>query len=148
MPDHARTQIRDAAIALFTGLTTTGANVAAGRAYPLLREALPALTVFTDQDVLNDDAGVMGPKTMRTLGLVVAGHAQGTDEDAVLDRIDAEVQAALIADKTLGGLVEDIEWRAMEKELSGEAERPTGRIRITFAVEYRVSEYDPTVIIT
>ena len=84
---HARTQIRNAVVAALTGLSTTGARVHASRMRPT--DALPALLITTDAEVIEQGAQ---RRQMRTMDIVVRGLAKGGDGvDDTLDQIALEV---------------------------------------------------------
>jgi hypothetical protein len=51
---HARTQIRQAVVALLTGNTEAGNRVFSSRVHPLDDAKLPALLVFTPQETIGD----------------------------------------------------------------------------------------------
>lgn len=145
---HARSQIRDAVVTAVTGLTTTGSNVFASRVYP--HATLPSLAVYTVAESVQDEEGTLGTKQHRALEVIVEARAKAAAAatlDDTLDTIAAEVEAALVADRTLGGLAKWTEYQEAEIELDAEAEQPVGLARLTFAVIYRVDGTDPTAII-
>jgi hypothetical protein len=49
---HVRQSIRDNAVTAVTGLSTTGSNVFRSRVYPLGTNKLPALSIYTDSEVV------------------------------------------------------------------------------------------------
>ncbi|MFQ5510067.1 MAG: hypothetical protein ACE5FN_12155, partial [Leptospirillia bacterium] len=81
------------------------------------------------------------------LELVVEARAAGTTGlDDTLDRIEAEVAAALNLDPTLGGLSKDIDFAGAEIDFD-QAEQPVGTNKMTFRVAYRHREDDPNTAV-
>lgn len=141
---HARQQIRDAVVTTLTGLATTGSRVYSGRVHPL--DVLPALTVWTPDERIEYDA--MGTTQSRLLVLVVEGRARATASlDDTLDTIAAEVEAAMMADRSQGVGAQETSLERIETELEAGAEQPTGLIRLTWEITYRVDGTDPTTIL-
>ena len=148
MPDHVRKQIRDAVTTLITGLTTTTTHVFPSRVYDLEETDLPGLLLYT-----KDEAS--GPQTMsiprsleRNLEVVVDGVAKSNAGlDDTLDTIIKEVETAIAADVTLGGLVKDITLTLIEIGLTGNAQNPTGNARMTFTANYYILENDVTTAV-
>jgi len=147
MADHLRTQIRDAAKTLVTGLVTTGANAFAGRpeSRPLQESELPGLLVYTNEEESEFASGQRPTRRqVRNCQLLVHGFAQATaDLDKTLDTIAKEVEAALEADPTLGALAKDLYLTNTAKESDPEAKQPTGEIVLTFTCEYHTREGIP-----
>jgi len=145
---HARTQIRDAAVTLLTGLTTTGANIVAGRVWKHDDSKVAVLSVTTNNDTLVDDQQSLDSKETRSARLVIDGEVRAqADSDATLDLIDAEVQTALMADDTLGGLVKFLEFVSAEKEISEDGDRAAGKVSIEYEFVYRIDRTAPITII-
>lgn len=146
MANHVRTQIRDAAKTLVTGLTTTGANAFAGRpeSRPLQDAELPGLLVYTNEEESEYVSGQRGTRRKaRNCQLLVHAFAKGTgDIDATLDTIAKEVEQALEADPTLGALAKDLYLTGTTKESDPEAKQPTWEIVLTFTCEYHTREGD------
>ena len=145
---HAQTQIRDAAVTLLTGLTTTGANVVAGKVFNYDDAITAVLSVHTNEDAKDPAQQSLGTKETREMVLVIEGEARGqSDVDATLDTISAEVQTALLTDKTLGGLVKSLQYESAIKEYSDAGDRAVGVITIQYTIVYRVDGTDPTTVI-
>ncbi len=143
---HVREQIRKAIATAVTGLATTGANVSSSRVYP--HDTLPSLVVLVDGDVVQTELGTMDRKQDRLLSVSVAARAKGTAAvDDTLDTICAEVEAALAADITLGGLAKDLWLSNTAIGFDGASDQPTGLATMSYSVEYRVAEGAPTVAI-
>ncbi len=146
MTDHVRTQIRDKVVDLCDALTTTGTRCHPARPKTRPLQTLPALIVYTNDETLEIASGQRGSRRLeRPLDLVIEGYASGTgDVDKTLDTMNAEVEAALAADPTLGGLAKDLYLSKVEKENDDEAEKPTWLIRMTWYCEYHTRETAPT----
>lgn len=147
--NHIRRQIREAAAALVTGLTTTGARVYQSRVYPLQPAVnLPGLLVYTTEESADLDSLTPPRGSMRKLSLVIEGVARATaDLDDTLDAIAKEVEIALAAAPTLSGLTKDNYLSTTEIALNGEGDIPTGSVKLTWTIEYRVRETAPDVAI-
>jgi len=142
---HVRQQIREAIATALTGLPTTGARVFQTRVYPVEDVDLPALLIYSQ----NEDStpiSITAPRTMeRSLLLQVEAVAKGvTDLDDELDTICAEVEVALAMPlAVLDGIATSIALTATEIEIVA-AEKPTGRARLSYRVDYFTAENAPT----
>jgi hypothetical protein len=147
MPDHIRTQCRDAATTLVTGLTTTGDRVTAARPRTRKIEASelaagPVLLVYTNETNGELVSGQQGTRrSAEACELVVHAYAVGVgDVDKTLDTIEKEVRQALAGNVTLSGKAKDLYFTSSVKEDDPEAERPTWELVMTFTLEYHVRE--------
>lgn len=145
---HVRKQIRDAAKTALTGLTTTGARVYATRPdeQPLQSSELPGLRVFTKDETV--EVITTGPlrRRERLLELVVEAcvrETSGYDDD--VDLIAKEVETALDADVSLGGLCQDIKPVSFSLEVDAAGEQPVAVGRMTFQVRYYTEKGTPGV---
>lgn len=146
---HARQQVRDAVVTALGGLTTTGTRVYSGRVHPLHRTRLPALLVYSLEESVAEDSAVMGLDQLRTLVVAVEAITEANaDLDDSIDTICAEVETAIHADVTLGGVTKWIEYTGVEIELEEGLQKPIGSARMTFRAEYRVDATDPETLIT
>lgn len=141
---HARTQIRQAVVALLNGNTEAGNRVFSSRVHPLDDAKLPALLVYTPQENIGERS-MQRPRTQqRPLQLAVEGYLKARgDIDAEADALALEVEQLIAADPTLAGLVKDISLESTATQLSGEGEKPVAVITLTFAVLYCVKENAP-----
>jgi hypothetical protein len=146
MPNHVRTQIRDAAVNALDALTTTSTRCYGGLPGTRPLHTLPALLIYTkDEEVERVSRLASGFRMRRTCNLVIEGYvASTTDADLTCDTINAEVEAVLGANTTLGGLAKDLELQRVEKEDEEQAEKPTYVIRMTYRAEYHTLETTPT----
>ena len=142
---HVRKQIRDLAVTAVTGLTTTGANVFADRAYPIPQDKLPALRIFYSREVGQLEQGGMGtdPTMHRRASLTIVGYADGTGLDDTLDLIATEVEIAIDGAGDYGGrTVGNATYTGTDFGLE-EGDSRTGFIAMTWEVQYRTAESDP-----
>ncbi len=139
---HVRKQIRDAIETAVTGLATTGANVFGSRVYPIEVSTLPCLAVYTSEESIEHLTMNRGSReTQRVLNVVVAGVAQAAANlDDTLDTIIKEVETAIAADPTLGGIARDCMLTEIAIEMDASGEKPTGTARMTWTTVYHVAE--------
>jgi hypothetical protein len=141
MAAHCRTQIRQA-ITAGLAAATTAATVSAARLVPLPVEELPALLVFTPSEGAEDMN--KSADQMRALGLIVEGHRQDDNGPALADGLDAmaaEVEPLVFS--SAPAWVKEVELISTEVELTGEAVRPAGLIRLEFLFTYHVNPAAP-----
>ena len=139
---HKRQTIREAVVTLVTGLSTTGSRVYSGRVYPSGLDNLPGLNVTTPKDDRSGNFPANRKAQVRELTILIEARVKPADGVAVpqdqMDDIEAEVQAALMADVTLGGLVLWLAPGSSSFSLSGKLDRPTGRADMEWECEYLV----------
>lgn len=146
---HARAQIRQAMATQLTGLVTTGSNVFASRVYPMDDAHLPSLAIYSlAEEAWEDGDVVTSERQFRGLSLeVVARAKEATNLDDTLDEICSEVEAALYADMTLGGMkVKTLRLLGTEIVLAAQ-EKPVGEARMRWAALYRVNPATPSTLI-
>ena len=147
MSDHVRKQIRDEFVTALTGLTTTGANCFASRVRSLEDDALPGITIHTDQESIEtDDESRIAREQIRTLTVSVVGHAKDaeSDIDDTLDTIAKEVETAVFAafpSSTVGR----VDLAEILTEFDAGAEQIVGRITLEFLAGYITSDGQPTI---
>lgn len=145
---HVRKQVRDYFETTLTGLTTTGTKVYASRVYSLAENNLPAIAIYTKSETSAEVSFVGKRVQNRVLDVAVEGYVRTTATfDDVIDTIATEVETALLADTTLGGLAINTELTSTEINFSGESEQPVGTIVLTFAVQYRTETGQPETAI-
>lgn len=150
MADHARTQIRDAAVTRVTGLSTTGTRVFKSRVYPLEKADLPGLLVRVALGVPEtvEVQTVHAPRVLdRTMPLEIVGVARATDDlDDDLDQIAKEGEAAMAgfvaANPTL---VKDCTLRSTTIEITDGQEKPLGTVTLQYDVNYFTYDNAPDV---
>ena len=146
MSAHLRKQIRDAVVARLTGLATTGARVHGGRTLPLSDNFSPTLFVYARAERSRTEAmGGAGRPLARQVKLVIHGYVSlaATDPEDTLDQIALEVERAMMAEETFGGLVVAIELS--ETDVNAELDdqrRRLGEIRLTYDIDYSTAADD------
>jgi hypothetical protein len=140
---HVRQQIRDDIVTTLTGLTTTGSNVFRSRIFPLEQTNLPALCIYTKSETSEYDTIGLPRSVNRILDVAVEAYVKGVSNyDNTLDTIAVEVEEAIAADVTLGGVAKDAQITAFEADFAGDGEQPVAVGRFTITVEYRTVEND------
>ena len=147
MPDHIRQRLADAIATACASLTTTGSNVFQGRTTPVPRESMPALLIFANGGT--SGFGSMGTasrpmdwtETITVRGLVALA---ATDPERTLNTIAAEVQAALMATETLGGLARTLELVRTTLDQRVEGEWREGMIEMVWQIEASTPSNDAT----
>jgi hypothetical protein len=148
MANHIRQQIREYFGTNLTGLSTTGSNVYESRVYPIENSKLPALVIYTKSET--SEPIVIGTDRVmsRELSVVVEGYAKATSNfDDTIDTISKEVEEAIAADRTLGGLAKDTYLESTEISFNAEGEKPLGFVSLTFISNYYVKEKNPDVAV-
>jgi hypothetical protein len=148
MANHVRQQIREYFGATLTGLTTTGNNVYESRVYTLQENALPALVIYTKSEISEPIVIGTDRAMSRELSVVVEAYCKATSNfDDTIDTISKEVEEAIAADRTLGGLAKDTYIESTEIEYTGEGDQPVGYVALTFLTNYYVQETNPDVAV-
>jgi hypothetical protein len=144
-PQHARTQIADRIKEILTGLPTTGDNVFKGRTRPLPKNHPPLLLVYARSEQSAPEAmGILG----RRLRLRIEGRVTMADvPDGTLDQIALEVEPAMVADFTLGGLVREVTLISTTVETAAPGDAQAGEIGMEYEIFYRTREDAPAVAI-
>lgn len=144
---HARTQIRSAVTTLLKGNTAAGNNVYEARVYPINDPKLPALLIYTKQEVVGEQS-MSRPRTQqRELMLSVEAYVKARGNvDEVTDDLALEIEQLIAADPTLGGLVKDIALETTETQFSDDGERPVAVATLTFSTLYAVKENAPQTL--
>lgn len=148
MANHVRQQIREYFGTTLTGLTTTGSNVYESRVYTLQNNTLPSLVIYTKSEI--SEPIVIGTDRVmsRELSVIVEAYCKATSNfDDTIDTISKEVEEAIMADRTLGGLAKDTYVESTEIEYTGEGEQPVGYVTLTFLTNYYVQETNPDVAV-
>jgi len=148
MANHVRQQIREYFGTTLTGLTTTGNNVYESRVYTLQENTLPSLVIYTKSEI-SEPIVIGTDRTMsRELSVVVEAYCKATSNfDDTIDTISKEVEEAIAADRTLGGLAKDTYIESTEIEYTGEGEQPVGYVSLTFLTNYYVQETNPDIAV-
>lgn len=139
---HPRKLIRQAVVALLTGATAAGTRVHGTRVDPYRGSRLPAISVYTLNDPVNEDVSTDAEDT-HELELEIAGfvaHSEAVPVDDAMDDLAEEIEAAMLDDRYLGGLAGDsrLIGTTMEiREDDGKSSPLVGIVVLTYAVTYR-----------
>ncbi len=144
---HVRKQIRDQFVTLLTaGVTLVSSRVYATRVYPLTQAKLPAITVTigSESSGLMTMGATMGSKSLdRTVEIAVSVYENATASlDSAIDAIAVQIEEAIGADFTLGGIAKESVLTSTSIDFSGETEQPVGIATLTFSVRYVTSLTD------
>lgn len=146
---HIRTQVRDAVETALTGLATPLALHMEARRR-LGTEDMPALVVGLTDSEPSDDLRSMGsPYTVETsqtlLVEMFADDASARVAAQTVDQMELEVEAALAADVTLGGILENIEPLGSTVEVNSDQTRVIYLRAVTYRLTWRAGFGTPDV---
>jgi hypothetical protein len=142
---HARTQIRSAVVALLTANAALPRKIASGKQYPVQPEDLPALLVYTREEVSQEDRSVMGgpPILDHRLELLIVGVINVEDSDDLADALALEVDNAIGDAAADGGALDamhvelDLSTIATTISAATETQRGIRVIEIRYPLSYR-----------
>ena len=144
MPESKAEEVMQRIVALVTDLDTTGASVERGRLYPFEEDEESALSVYMGEKVPVDDPNIAYQDAR--LVVVVRAHVKESDEqiDTVLNRISAEVYAAMMADLHIGlpAVVQDTVWLGDDDPKLTDLEEGIAIMDIRFGIYYRHNRTD------
>ena len=149
MADPLRTRLRHAVRAALLGLPTTGERVFLSRTWPLQDGDFPALLVYARGGAYRVDAQSEDDASSpieRDERLVVEGvvRVTGQEPDDTLDRIEAEVAAALMASAAVGALVELRQPLSSEINAVAQGDSRAGSVKLVYRVVNRSPAGDLT----
>jgi len=141
---HGITQIHGALVTALTGLASTGAHVYDDELTPIPEANLPALRVLDDgrEDIVYQTQ--RPPRTLlRSVDFTVRIACKAADAKTVLNTSLAEIEAALYANRTLGGKARDVRVESVDKNFSDDLDRRAGNADVTVRVEWIAAEGSP-----
>ncbi len=143
---HLRAQIREAIVAALTGLPITADQVFEGRTRALPADHLPTLLVYARSE--QSDCDAMGGILHRDLRIRIEGRVvMAAVPDGTLDQIATEVEPTMVADPSLGGLVQEITLVATTINTQSPGESHAGEIAFDYRVRYRSRESAPDIAV-
>jgi hypothetical protein len=121
------------------------ATVKAGRAAPLPTASLPHLLVHARREaaVSVTSRGDQVRLQRRLSVLIDVLHADAEDDDGAADAFCLQVELAMQADPTLGGLLHDLEGPDTTLDARAEGETRIGRARLEYQLEYHTTALRP-----
>lgn len=137
---HVRQQIREAFATVLTNANVASV-ISSSRVYPLPPTTTTAALIYTNTDSVTDTTLTAPRNLTRELIIVVECVARKlTDLDDQLDTLCKNVENAVGANNTLGGLVKDciLADTIITHDFNGDA--PIGSARMQFRVMYRTAE--------
>lgn len=146
MADHRAEQIMAAVQAAVTGLTTTTTNVDRGREDDIPAANTPALRVSMGDDSIVEPWASQLLDSELDVSVFALAHDSAANIETTLNKVRKEVNAALVANYTLGlAFVHAIvEVGARKPTLAGESSKPAGSMELQYRVRYRRSRTDPS----
>ncbi|MBO3274132.1 hypothetical protein [Pseudomonas schmalbachii] len=140
MSMHPRQAIRQQAVTQLLNQTSAGGSVYSTRASPFLSKAwateLPAIAIYT----LNETAGLFNSAPRRyerhcdlAIEILVEGNAA---LDSQLDNLCRQVEILMLADDTLGGLLNDLIYKSTSMDFSDAGDLNIGAARLLFDAIY------------
>lgn len=145
---HARLKIRDRVVSILEAAAVASV-VSPSRVYPLAADTISAVLVYTNTEVIADTTLTAPRRLSRELVLVIECVARDSARlDDRLDVLCADVENAIGADNTLGGLVKDCLLSDTTITHSFQGDAPIGSARMQFRVQYRTSETDAGSVIS
>lgn len=136
---HRRQQIREAVAAVLVAAgTVAGARVYTTRMVPHRRAQLPAVSVYALEESVDSESRATSPRELtRRLQLAVEGAVEAAENvDDALDALALELERAMHADDTLGGLAGDVLLSSTELAVAEEGAKPIGLVRLVYEVTY------------
>ncbi len=149
MADHVREQIAVAAVALATGLATTGSRVYRDRdteAQPLQSAELPGLTLEDDGDPAEIITLGVSRYLERRMRIRISAHVKASSGySAQLNQILKELEVAFAPSAAIGGAKYVTLADVAGREVAGAAELPIVRQVFTFEFLYYTAAGAPDV---
>ena len=156
MPDHVAKQVLDQVVTTCTGLSTTGANVYRSRVHTMVESKLPALLIYSREDVLEEEMtamqtdGTKGAHYVLTVSIdAIEKDASETTAEDNLFTIRKEVQTAMEADLTLSSTCDDL-WMAEAtiEDRTGAGDSPVLVMTMLWQFRYRVKQGAPSTVLS
>ncbi len=145
---HVRTQIRDRLVkrdgtGILVGLPTTGNRAYRSRVHPMTAGTMPGICVYCGREKA---VGGTLKTTEKAVEIVIDAYAAGPEYDDAVDRIQAEVEAALYGDfadrRFFAGLVTNLSYATAESRYFGEAKVKHGILRMIYEATYKTEDGD------
>lgn len=132
---HQRQRIREAAKAQLLNKTSAADKVYETRVIPMLQLKLPAVSVYTLSDSVNESSD---SEHTRELDLVIEAYvAAGNNVDDAIDTLCEQIENAIDDDATLNGTCQEALLSSSDLEVFEEGSKLIGFARLTYSVVYR-----------
>ncbi len=145
---HARQAIREAVVAKLS----TAATAAEGRVFPMrfvtyTGLTLPAIGVYATKESVDPASRNTAPRYLArdlqiTVEAVVKYDQYGDKVETALDAISLEIERAMHADPTFGGVAGDSLLASTDLDVLIEGDRMVGVARLTYTVDYETQAPD------
>lgn len=146
MSDHVRKQLRAAAVTALTNLVSTSGRVYEGRVHPLPTEQASLLVDIGGERISASTRGGASRVNERDLELEVRAVVKGTSYLAALDAIVLEVEEAIAANQSLGGLAKWVQPTEYDRpEIDGNGDKTAAVQTMRFQITYYAALNAPTV---
>lgn len=135
---HYRKQIREKVKDILVAATTSaGDRIFSNLPLHSFAETYPLIRVWILEES-SDELDMSGGKYRRSLQLIIEGRVRSTSDqlDDELDQLAIEIETAMKADHTLGGLVAKSSLVRTEVALSAEGSPPPALIGLQYEVIY------------
>lgn len=144
---HQRQIIREAVKRQLLRKTVAGDRVYETRAVPLRGLELPAIAVFTLQEPVDSASKNTAPRELtRNLQLVIEANVKaGQNVDDAIDAMALEIERAIDADETFGGVASDAVLSNTEMDTDERGDQLIGVLTLTYAVTYFTRPCDSAV---
>lgn len=145
---HPRRLVRDAIVAILAGATSAGSRVSKTRAVPNRTGELPAISVYTLEEHVDEASATTAPRELTRLPRVaIVAWVEDTDALPVDDAMDAlalEIETAMDGDRYLTGTAGDciLSSTEMSVESSEKGDPLIGMMRMVYSVTYRTDQHD------
>ncbi len=154
MADHLIEQITDAVEAILKAApvaTVVPANVFRDRVHALADSEFPCLAIQDADEsppelVATGLSSATGRIIGRTVLIDIVAYVRGiTSPGPTLNQIQKEVELALSADNTLGGLTTDFRYAGRQRTTDGKGKDTIGGNVMNFVATFRCGEKQPDV---
>jgi len=145
---HQRQTIREAVkTALVDASTAAGSRVYESRVSAHRRLRLPAIAIYTMEEVCDDRK--TAPRVLkRDLTLAIEGAVKlAADVDDAMDSLADEIEVAMHADPTFGGVMADSVLTSTAIDIAEEGDQPIGVIRLDYRVTYYTDAPDESDVV-
>ena len=146
---HPRKLIRHAVVAQLTNATAAGDRVQPTRVEPHRKRNLPAISVYTMHEPVDDASSKTSPRELtREPRVEIAAwvvHSEALPVDDAMDDLAEQIEAAMDADRFIGGaaggsVLEETVMQVVDEDENGRPIDPIlGIVTLTYAVTYRTT---------
>lgn len=136
---HHRTIVRRAVRDLLKGKTTAGERVDTTRVDTWRDNELPAISVYTTVEDVDDASIETAPRELtRDVEVEVVGVVSSSERmDDAMDALALQIETVMHADPFLGGVAGDSILTGTEANIHNEGKRLIGIVVLTYKVTYR-----------